>query len=350
MEEMIKNNFNITEEKSIKNTKLILRNVKINTESYESKLLSEDSIDKIIKFQIVYEGEEKALLFDVSGTQSLDEYLISNKLNKEDICNIIIAIDEILTSLENYLISENSVSLDPRLIRVKKDDYEELNLSFIVIPNLNLDFSYELSKFLIRILRFVDVSDKDALNLAYSLFVRSSKDNYVINDLMELIDSVKTPRIKDLSKMNYDDLKEYDENMAFDLAESTIDENYLDYGNPEDIDEEEVFKDISIDDETKDLLGESLLSDFDKEDKKIIKFSKQKNKKMKKKFFNAHIKLDFACYVLVPLFLVAIPIMYFFINGKDAFIKNITIIFAYEFFVFVLLVIGRIMNYRMKRV
>ena len=350
MEEMIKNNFNITEEKSIKTTKLILRNVKINTESYESKLLSEDNIDKVIKFQIIYEGEDKALLFDVSNTQSLDEYLLSNKLKKDDICNIITSIDEILTSIENYLISENSISLDPRLIRVTKNSYEEIDLSFIVIPNLNLDFSYELSKFLIRILRFVDVSDKEALNLAYSLFVRSSKDNYVINDLIELVDAVKTPRIKDLSKPSYDELKEYDENMAFDVAESTIDESLLYSNNYEDIDEEEVFKDISIDDETIDLLGDSLLKDFDKEDKKIIKFSKQKNRKAKKKFFNAHIRLDFACYVLVPLFLVAIPIMYFFINGKEMFIQNVSFIFVYEFFVFILLVIARVMNYRMKRV
>lgn len=350
MEEIIKTNFSVTEEKSIKSTKLILRNIKINTESYESKLLSEDNIDKVIKFQVIYEGEEMAMLFDVGNTQSLEEYLISNKLRKDDICNIITSIDDILTSLENYLISENSVSLDSRLIRIKKDSNGELDISFIVVPNLNLDFSYELSKFLIRILRFVDVSDKEALNLGYNLFVRSSKDNYVINDLMELVDSVKSPRNKDLSKLSYDELKEYDENMAFDMEESTIDESLLGYEDYSDIDEEEVIKDISIDDDTVNLLEESLLSDFDKEDKKIIKFSKQKNKKSKKKFFNAHIKLDFACYVLVPLFLVAIPIMYFFINGKEIFMKNISIIFAYEFVVFILLVIGRIINYRMKRV
>ena len=350
MEEMIKNNFSVTEEKSIKSTKLILRNVKINTESYESKLLSEDNIDKVIKFQITYEGEEVVMLFDVSNTQSLDEYLIGNKLKKYDICNIITSIDDILTSLENYLISENSISLDPRLIRVKKDNEGELDISFIVVPNLNLDFSYELSKFLIRILRFVDVSDRDALNLAYSLFVRSSKDNYVISDLMELVDAVRTLRNRDLSKLNYDDLKEYDEKLALDMEESTIDDSLLDYLNYDDIDEDEALKDINIDDETIDLLGDSVLSDFDKEDKKIIKFSKQKNKNSKKKFFNAHIKLDFACYVLVPLFLVAIPIIYFFLNGRDLFMQNITIIFAYEFLVFVLLVVGRIVNYRVKHV
>ena len=113
-----KTKIDIREEKNIKSTKLLIRGIDINVDSYEAKLLSEDNIDNIIKFQILYENDEKVLSFDVSNTISMDEYIKSTKLKKKDICDIMTSVDDILTSLENYLVSENSIALDMNLIRV----------------------------------------------------------------------------------------------------------------------------------------------------------------------------------------------------------------------------------------
>ena len=112
------NNIEYVEEKSIKNTLLYVKNLKMNMESYEYKILSEESIENMIKFQIGYEGENQLLKFDVSNTISLEEHLKTNKLQKKDVCDIILAIDEILFSIENYLISENSLVLDLKTIRL----------------------------------------------------------------------------------------------------------------------------------------------------------------------------------------------------------------------------------------
>jgi len=54
-----KNNIEIVEEKNIKNTFLYVKNAKISVDSYETKILTEDNIENIIKFQIMYEGEKK---------------------------------------------------------------------------------------------------------------------------------------------------------------------------------------------------------------------------------------------------------------------------------------------------
>ena len=58
------------------------------------------------------------------------------------------------------------------------------------------DFSFELSKFLIKSLRYTDVNDKKGLELAYKLFVKSSKDNYTINDLMKVCKNIKNKENK----------------------------------------------------------------------------------------------------------------------------------------------------------
>ena len=54
-----KNNIEIVEEKNIKNTFLYVKNAKISVDSYETKILTEDNIENIIKFQIMYEGENR---------------------------------------------------------------------------------------------------------------------------------------------------------------------------------------------------------------------------------------------------------------------------------------------------
>ena len=56
MREMNQNDkgLEISEEKSIKTTNVYLKNVKINQESYEAKILSEENIENVIKLKVSY--------------------------------------------------------------------------------------------------------------------------------------------------------------------------------------------------------------------------------------------------------------------------------------------------------
>lgn len=326
------NSIDIKEEKGIKNTSLYIRNVKLNAESYEYKILSEENIDNILKLQIMFDGENRILKYDVSNTLSLEDYLKTNKLRKKDVCDILIAIDDILLSVENYLVSENSVLLDLKAIRMAKLRNNRIKYKFITIPNYNSDFSYELSKFLIRILRFVDIEDKEALSLAYSLFVRSSKDNYTMNDLMELVDKVRDRNQIDNLDVTLEDLINYDEEMAKEISEEMIEENKYDFagadsdeqsksietdmsGNNSDELMEDDEEDITMDDETNEVLKESLFNNFNKEDKKIIKFNKNIFGMKKKKALKGHISIGLIGLSLAPILLILLPTIYFIIRA-----------------------------------
>ena len=299
--EMVRSNLIINEEKSIKNTSLYIKNVKINNEGYEAKILSEENIENVIKYQMIYDGENRVLKYDVSNTIGFDEYLKQRKLNKKDICSIISTIDDMLMGIENYLLSENSVTLDLKLIRVIKKDNNRNSYKFILIPNYNADFSYELSKFLIRILRYVDIEDKEALSLAYGLFVRSSKDNYTMNDLMELIGTASSGREAE-EDIDFEGLVHYDEEIASEIGEDVsqdlTDEDFLD--NEKDLSEEG----LTIDDDTKEILSENILTNFDKEDKKTAKAGKT---------LKGHINLGIIGYVLAPLLIIILPIIFYFV-------------------------------------
>ena len=321
MIETMKNNFIINEEKSIKNTLLYIRNLQVNTESYESKILAEENIENIIKYQIVYEGENRVLKYDVSNTVGFDEYLKTKRLKKEDICKIVSSIDDILLSVENYLLAEGSIALDLKLIRVAKNARGNISFKFIAIPNFNSDFSYELSKFLIRILRHIDVEDKEALTLAYGLFVRSSKDNYTMNDLMELVDKVYDKRMSIDDEFNIDELIKYDEEMASEISEEIIIEN-KERALGEEINETVIGQNLItsndedkliIDASTKEIIGDALLNDFDKEDEKIEKSNKKPFSLKKNKALKGNISLSLVVFALVPVLVLALPIIYFFV-------------------------------------
>ena len=362
MLEKVNKGIDIVEEKGIRNTSLYLRNFNINVEDYETKVLLEESIENILKPQVIYEDGKEVLFFDVSGTISLEEYLKSNKIKKDILCKILITVDNTLANIENYLISENSLLLDAKAIRIIKNG-QNIKLKFIVVPNYNSDFSYELSKFILKLLRFIDIDDKEALTLAYGLFVRSSKENYTLSDLMELIDIVKG---KDTSYfLDENELYEHDVKLAEEISDELINENvfektfYEEYSEPKekvelkkpriefknkkDEVENEKFDDIitntmgieddekvlSMDSETKNIINDNIFESLD-EDNKVINFKKPKFNFKFKKAFSGHINLSLLKITIMPLAIIAVPFILYLIYGLNGFKKIMPTVCIYE--------------------
>ena len=198
---------NVSISKSIKGNFIYINDVYINNESYEYKILMEQDIDNVNKMEIEYDGNKTNLKYDISNKITLENYLLQKKINVASLLLIIKNVNNLLNSISNYLLSENSITLDFRTIVIDKVN-NKTRLKFCLVPNLNNDFSYELSRFLMKILRYIDINDKNALPLAYKLFIKSAKDNYTIDDLLEVVKQYEND-----SENLYDI---YDENLIFD--------------------------------------------------------------------------------------------------------------------------------------
>lgn len=113
--------------------------------------------------------------------QTLNEYIKEYRgLKKIDIKNLLNGVKDARGISENINFDFDHIGFDRDIGRTSFETTSE-----------NKDFHFELSKFLIRLLRHIDVDDKDALTLAYSLFVRSSKDGYRLKDLIEILEAKK---------------------------------------------------------------------------------------------------------------------------------------------------------------
>lgn len=183
--------YNITFEKDINDSYMYIDGVKINKDSYESTLLKNTAIDRVLKYYLVDNGEVSKLRYDITSLASLDSYVKKHSLRQDDIKFIINEISNLLLSAENYLISENSIILNPETIMITLSKNENNNIKkkllFTLIPSFNGDFYEQLVKLLLYILRNVDKTDKKSILLAYNLFSESAKENFTINNLLNVI-------------------------------------------------------------------------------------------------------------------------------------------------------------------
>lgn len=336
MMDIYKNDIKITYDKSIKASYLEIKNLSLNKDSYEYKIITEENINSLIKPIISYENNNEYFKYDITGLHSLEQYIKYNKLKKKDIVFIINSIDKLLNEIENYLISENSLYMDLKTIFIHKNNNSIL-FKYILIPNLNLDFSFEFSKFLIRLMRYVDIDDKDALMLSYELFVKSSKDNYSISDLLEIINKYNN---NDMNENEFID--NIDDETIFDNYDDNTFENSIDY----DKEIKSIYeKDISeiknnylkIDNTTNNILKNELFENFDRiedstedEDLKFEKFKQKMRKKRKRHCNKSSINIMNILNWIIPIIIVLIPIIIYILFGKSLFYKNIIKIIIME--------------------
>lgn len=190
-------------------------------ESFEYAINESENIDCLLQVkEFDNNGNGKVDIFNMISLQDLFNNNI--KFNEQTLKSFVSFLKSSLTTLDNYLISENSLCLYSECVFVNKKDFEIYskggktlsqnnlfkNAKILFIPNLNSDFKLNLSRLLIQTLRCIDVNDKNAVRLAYEMFLTSQNKDYKLNDLYELINSganinekyinLLAPRIMDL--------------------------------------------------------------------------------------------------------------------------------------------------------
>ena len=200
--------------------------------TYDVVINKDENLDYFLKIK-GKDYNNDSIIYNIPDNYiSLEDFFKDfNKMSEVDYINMVKCIDSALNESENYLLSENNITLDFNAIFINKDTKDFSDLKFVYVPSLNLDFSYELSKHLIRVLRFADVGNKNALDLGYALFVKTSIDNYTINDLLKVCDDFidiqnkeKVDNLKNKVSDSTDNKNEYMESMANKMLKDSIKE------------------------------------------------------------------------------------------------------------------------------
>lgn len=177
---------------------------------FEQKMLEQNQIDGILRFQVRQKDEEVRFFYEITSKQPLSRLLEGQTIQAEQIRTLVFGIARSLDHMEQYLLSEKSVLLDPEYLYV---DPESLKVWLCLVPGMECDFPEDYSRFLEYLLGKVDHRDKESVVLAYGLYQETRKENYGMADILRLAQqksSVSGPNHKSGTKSQWqksDDLE-----------------------------------------------------------------------------------------------------------------------------------------------
>jgi hypothetical protein len=174
----------ITYRREIKHNYMIIDPEEMEWEGYESRMLQNNSVEGLLPLQIRQTQDGIRFYYDITSRQPLLRLLEAQKWKAEQIRRLLIGIFGVLERMENYLIRESRILLDPEYIYV---DPENTRIWLCIVPGLVRDFPEDFGRLLEKILEYVDHQDKESVVLAYGIYQETRKENYGIEDIMRLV-------------------------------------------------------------------------------------------------------------------------------------------------------------------
>jgi hypothetical protein len=174
----------ITYRREIKHNYMIIDPEEMEWEGYESRMLQNNSVEGLLPLQIRQTQDGIRFYYDITSRQPLLRLLEAQKWKAEQIRCLLIGIFGVLERMENYLLRESRILLDPEYIYV---DPENIRIWLCIVPGLVRDFPEDFGRLLEKILEYVDHQDKESVVLAYGIYQETRKANYGIEDIMRLV-------------------------------------------------------------------------------------------------------------------------------------------------------------------
>lgn len=155
--------------------------------SYEARMMVNNFIEGLLKFRIKKVDTYCYFCYEITSRQPLVRLLESRNLGVEELRMLIVTMARTLNRMEEYLLNESQILVQPEFIYVEPDLFQ---VEFCLIPGREGNFPQEFSKFLEYLLGKVDYQDQDCVVLAYGLYRESLKDNYGMEDLLRFLGNV----------------------------------------------------------------------------------------------------------------------------------------------------------------
>ena len=153
-------------------------------QGYESQMLSRNTIEGVLKFQIRQMDNGVRFYYEITSRQPLSRVLENRNIQAEEIRRLVVGIFGVLERVERYLLREGSILLDPQYLYVDSDTFR---VWLCLIPGAEKNFPEDFSKLLEYLLGSVDHQDKESVVLAYGLYQETRKENYGLEDLGRLL-------------------------------------------------------------------------------------------------------------------------------------------------------------------
>lgn len=170
--------------REMKHNYLIVEPDEGNKPGYEARMLLNNAVEGLLRFHIKYMDERQSYYYDITSMQPLGRILQNRFIDRGEICQLLIQLHVALRRMEEYLLSEDGLLLDPDYIYVEPEGFRT---GLCLVPGMAGSFPDHLSRLLQYLMKKVDHRDKECVVLAYGLYQESLKENFSVEDLMKLV-------------------------------------------------------------------------------------------------------------------------------------------------------------------
>lgn len=174
----------ISYRREMKHNYLIVDPEELAWKNYECSMLAENSIEGVLRFQLRQIDDEIRFYYEITSRQPLSRLLENQAVRTEEIRRLVLGISAVLDRMEQYLLREGCILLEPDYIYVEPESFR---VWLCLVPGLERDFPEDYGKWLEYLLGKVDHQDKESVVLAYGLYQETRKENYGMEDILRLL-------------------------------------------------------------------------------------------------------------------------------------------------------------------
>lgn len=174
----------ITYRREMKHNYMIIEPGETGYESYETHMMASNGIEGLLKFHIKQVDMRRFYYYEITSKQPLSRILECHSMGGEELRKLISGIAQTLGRLEIYLLQENQIILEPEYIYIEP---EQFAVSLCLVPGGQGRFTEKMTGLLQYLLGKVNHQDKECVVMAYALYQESLKENYGMNDLLEIM-------------------------------------------------------------------------------------------------------------------------------------------------------------------
>lgn len=171
-------------EKSPSGSRLLIEGGSFREDNYENKVLQNSRIPGSLPFRPLLRDEDVLFSYDIRSLESLDSRCREKKLDYRELSVLMESLNGLLLSLEEYLLPEKLILLEPSLIYYHP---EEKRYLFPLLPERENHFPLSLRALLRRVLEEIDYRSERSIILAYSLFRESCREDFRMEELMRIV-------------------------------------------------------------------------------------------------------------------------------------------------------------------
>lgn len=187
---------NVSYKREMRHNYLILEAAEGQEENFELRMLTENTIEGLLRIRVRQEEKGRFYYYEITSKQPLGRLLEFKEIKRGELGKLMTGIGAVLHHLEDYLLQEANIVLEPEHIYIEPESYQ---VWLCYLPGYQKSFPEAMEKLLQYLLKKTDHRDNDTVVLAYRLYQESQKDYYGIGDLLRIVRESQQGKLKQLS-------------------------------------------------------------------------------------------------------------------------------------------------------